>query len=324
MTNLEIYRKTFRFTLMRMLSGLVGTILIVGLPVAAFFITQSMEDGVRLGVCIGAFVAACIVVGLLSHFIGYLFRAGQIAMAARAIAEGELPEDPYTEGKQSVKKRFGTVAVFFAIEKIIKGIVRQITNGVTRVTSSIGGGKNDTANTVGAVINIVIAAMLQFMCACCMGWVFLHADQNPWRAACDGAIVYFKNWKDLLKNAGKVIAFGLISLIVLGGLLFGLTYLTMNGMPFMDTVTESMASFAAETELPLTLTAEQWALAAEGVTALILWCFLHSAFVDPYIMISVMNRYLKAGLENPPARSLDEKLSGLSKTYKKAVATART
>lgn len=331
MTSFEIYRKTFRFTGMRILTGLTGTALIAGLPVLAFAVTERVSSGTRIGICIGAFVAACILVGLLNRFIGYIFRAGQICIAAEAITTGKMPADPYAQGKTAVKKRFGTVAAFFAIEKIINAIVHQITNSVTRLTDSIGNrSNNDTVRTVGAVVSMGISAMMQFMCACCMAWVFIHPDINVWRAAADGAIVYFRNWKDLLKNTAKVIGAGLLSLILIGGLLFGATHLIIHQAPFMDEMTAGLNEFIAEQKVtdkdgnPIDpkFTPEQWKLIFEGIIALILWGIVHSALIDPYVMISVMNRYLKAGLANPPVRSEDDRLAELSKGYRKALAAA--
>ena len=324
MTTSELYKKTIKFTLMRALSGLIGMALIVGLPIAAYFLTGSMEDGARIGVCVGTFVVACVIVGLLTHFKGYTYRAGQIAVVAQSIVSGELPQDPYTEGKAQIKKRFGTVAVFFAIESVINHIVSQISNAVTRVTGTVARTtRSDAANYVGAAISIFVSAVTAFLCACCMGWVFVHPDQNPWRAACDGAIVYFKNWKDLLKNAGKVILMALISLIVIGGLLFGLTYLVLDNMPAINAMAQDLTAFCAEEELDIALSPDTWKLIFEGVAAFILWIVVHSTFVDPFIMISVMNRYMKAGIANPPVRSEDKKLADMSKAYKKAIANAQ-
>lgn len=346
MTAFEIYKKTFRFTLMRILSGLIGVVLMVGLPALAFAVTGKMEnDAARIGVCVGAFIVACIVVGLLSHFIGYVFRAGQIAVAAGAIAEGTMPEDPYAAGKAAVKKRFGTVALFFAIEKIINGIVHQITNAVTKLTDKLGGsrGKSEginTMQTIGAIINIIIAAMLKFMCACVMGWVFIHPDENGWRCAADGALIYFKNWKDLLKNTAKVIGIGLLSLIVIGGLLFGISHLVFDKMPVVNDMANELETTLREDWLEtdndgnvitdengkpvpvIELSADTLKIIFEVLVALIVWGIINSALVDPYVMISVMNRYIKAGLANAPARDLDGKLAGMSKAYKKAISTA--
>lgn len=312
----EIYSKTFRFTLMRILTGIVSFLLIVGLPILAIVIMAKKEAGTMLIAGGIAFIFAIILVSLLSRYVGYLFRAGQIAMVAEAAATGTLPEDPYTAGKQAVKNRFVTVTVFFAIERIINAIVNQITNAVTKVTDKVGG-DNKTAQSIGAAINLFISALLKYMCACVMGWVFVHPGENPWRSACNGAIVYFKNWKELLKNAGRVIGLTLVSLIIIGGPIFAFFHFVIGDMPFMAGLTEAVA--AAAVELDLTLSAVECGLIMEGVAALILWGMIHGAFVDPYIMISVMTNYMKAGLENPPAREMDEKLCGLSKSYRKAL-----
>ena len=321
MTSMEIYKKTFKFIWMRALIGVVETLVILGLPIVAFFITKDMETTVTLITSGSALVIAIVAVALFSHYVGYLYRAGQIAMVARGVSRGELPSDPFEEGKNAVKKRFLAVSVFFVIEKIINHIVSQITNAVNKAANKIGG-NNDTAKTVGAVVSLFISAMLKYMCACCMGWVFEHPEQNAWRGACDGAIVYFKNWKDLLKNTAKVVAMSLVSLIVVGGVLFGLSYLIIGSMSFIGPFSEAIVEFMAEMEMDVSLTAAQWALVFEGLVALVVWGVLHASFIDPYIMISVMGRYMKAGLSNPPTRDYDSKLAGMSKGFKKAMENA--
>ena len=343
MTNFAIYKKTFRFTLMRILTGLIGLALIIGLPAIVFAVTGKLEDTARIAACLGGFIVGCIAAGLISHFISYIFRAGQIAVAAKAAAGQDLPEDCYSEGKSIVKQRFGTVAVFFAIEKIINAIVSQLTSGVSKLTDKISSDSDsDAVKTIGAVINIVISAMLKFMCACCMGWVFINPDVNAWRCACDGAILYFKNWKDLLKNTGRILLIGLLSLVIIGGALFGVCHLTLNKAQFMTEMTTELSQFIQEVKLEeatqeastdgtvdedeqkaldaiSSLTPSEWAMIFEGLIALILWGILNSSLIDPFVMIGVMQRYIKAGLANPPKRELDEKLSGLSKSYKKAI-----
>ena len=342
MTNFQIYKGTFRFTLMRILTGLIRTALIVGLTALCFAITGGRSDEVRIAASFGGFVVGCILAGLIGHFVSYIFRAGQIAVVAEATQNGKLPDDCYAVGKASVKKRFGTVALFFAIEKIIKAIVSQLTNAVNKLTDKISeDSKNDTVKTISTVIQIVVAAMLKYVSACCMGWVFIHPDVNAWRAACDGAILYFKNWKELLKNTGRVLLIGLLSLAILGGAIFGCCHLALHNTQFMTEMTTELSDFLDEsnmeklsTELELddddnsfleklaAITPAQWTLIFEGIIALILWGILHGALVEPFMMISVMRGYIQAGLANPPARDVDEKLKGMSKSYKKALESA--
>lgn len=49
-----------------------------------------------------------------------------------------------------------------------------------------------------------------------------------------------------------------------------------------------------------------------AIVALLLWGGIHSAFVKPLILISVMRRYVEAGSANPPKVDLYGKLAGMS------------
>ena len=53
-----------------------------------------------------------------------------------------------------------------------------------------------------------------------------------------------------------------------------------------------------------------------------LWSGLHGAFVKPYILVSVMRRYIEAGRADTPQVDVYEKLSGMSKGFKKALGRA--
>ena len=47
---------------------------------------------------------------LISRFISYALKAGQIAMMTRGVSEGELPDNVIKEGRRVVKERFATAA----------------------------------------------------------------------------------------------------------------------------------------------------------------------------------------------------------------------
>ena len=94
---------------------------------------------------------------LISRFISYALKAGQIAMMTRGVSEGELPDNVIKEGRRVVKERFATVAAFFAITGVIRGIFNQIGRGVTKLGESIGG---DTGGAIGGLERFGKNAML--------------------------------------------------------------------------------------------------------------------------------------------------------------------
>ena len=68
----------------------------------------------------------------------------------------------------------------------------------------------------------------------------------------------------------------------------------------------------------------KWASKVSGaIIALILWGGIHGAFVKPYLLVSVMRRYIEAGRTSTPQIDVYEKLTGMSKGFRKALDRAQ-
>lgn len=323
MTNSEIYRRTLKFALMRLLCTIIGIIVVIGLPVGAFIAAAGASEGIAAIAAGAGLIVGIIVFVLIARYAGYLFTAGQIAMIAEGVSSGDLPEDTYAAGKRAVKERFATASVYFVLMGITKAISSEITMGINAVTSAIeGGAKAGPASTVGSVVSTVISVVLEYLNYCSLGWVFLHKDQSAFKSTCDGAVIYFQNWKVLLKNAAKVIGFTLVSLVVIGGVFFGASYLILGAIgPLQGVLADIDASLVLDdgTAAPAGTTLVVLSI----VVALLFWSGLHGAFVQPYILVSVMRRYIEAGQANPPKVDLYGKLAGMSKSFRKALDKAQ-
>ena len=319
MGNVEIYRKTLRFSVMRLLVTILGIFIIVALPLATFLITAGMSEVACAVATFVAFIVGIVVFALIIRYCGYLFTAAQVAMITEGVSKGTLPDDVYAAGKQAVKRRFVTASVYFALWSITKAITNQITAGLNALGRVADAGNNaGPASTVAGIVSTVISVVLEYLNYCSLGWVFLNANQSPFKSTCDGAVVYFQNWKTLLQNAGKVIGITVVSLVVIGGAFFGLGYLAFGSIP-------SMTAVLADIDAAATL--DDGSAVPPGtsliilcvIVALLLWGGIHSAFVKPFILISVMRRYIEAGLANPPKVDLYDKLAGMSAGFRKAL-----
>lgn len=319
MGNVEIYRKTLRFSVMRLLVTILGIFIIVALPLATFLITAGMSEVACAVATFVAFIVGIVVFALIIRYCGYLFTAAQVAMITEGVSKGTLPDDVYAAGKQAVKRRFVTASVYFALWSITKAITNQITAGLNALGRVADAGNNaGPASTVAGIVSTVISVVLEYLNYCSLGWVFLNANQSPFKSTCDGAVVYFQNWKTLLQNAGKVIGVTVVSLVVIGGAFFGLGYLAFGSIP-------SMTAVLADIDAAATL--DDGSAVPPGtsliilcvIVALLLWGGIHSAFVKPFILISVMRSYIEAGLANPPKVDLYGKLAGMSAGFRKAL-----
>lgn len=319
MGNVEIYRKTLRFSVMRLLVTILGIFIIVALPLATFLVTAGMSEVACAVATFVAFIVGIVVFVLIIRYCGYLFTAAQVAMITEGVSKGTLPDDVYAAGKQAVKRRFVTASVYFALWSITKAITNQITAGLNALGRVADAGNNaGPASTMAGIVSTVISVVLEYLNYCSLGWVFLNANQSPFKSTCDGAVVYFQNWKTLLQNAGKVIGITVVSLVVIGGAFFGLGYLAFGSIP-------SMTAVLADIDAAATL--DDGSAVPPGtsliilcvIVALLLWGGIHSAFVKPFILISVMRRYIEAGLANPPKVDLYGKLAGMSAGFRKAL-----
>lgn len=319
MGNVEIYRKTLRFSVMRLLVTILGIFIIVALPLATFLVTAGMSEVACAVATFVAFIVGIVVFVLIIRYCGYLFTAAQVAMITEGVSKGTLPDDVYAAGKQAVKRRFVTASVYFALWSITKAITNQITAGLNALGRVADAGNNaGPASTVAGIVSTVISVVLEYLNYCSLGWVFLNANQSPFKSTCDGAVVYFQNWKTLLQNAGKVIGITVVSLVVIGGAFFGLGYLAFGFIP-------SLTAVLADLDASATL--DDGSAVPPGtsliilcvIVALLLWGGIHSAFVKPFILIIVMRRYIEAGLANPPKVDLYGKLAGMSAGFRKAL-----
>ena len=175
---------------------------------------------------------------------------------------------------------------------------------------------------VASIISTIVSVVLEYLNYCSLGWVFLHREQSAFKSTCDGAVIYFQNWKTLMKNAGKVIAITIISLAIVGGAFFGLFYLVLGGIEPLTSVLadiDATATFEDGTAVP----AGTSLIVLCAIIALILWGGIHGAFVKPYLLVSVMRRYIEAGRVSTPQIDVYEKLTGMSRGFRKALDRAQ-
>ncbi len=312
MTNTEIYKKTLTFSLRRVLFDVLSLVIIIALSTGGFLIAAKVDDDAGvIGLLIGL-VLGLVVLLLISRYISYTYKAGQIAMMTRGITEDSLPENVYQEGRKEVKERFATIAIFFAVTGAIKAIFNQLGRGLTRVGEAVGG---KTGSNVADVINGVIQVVIAYLSDCCLGWVFYRRDVKPARATCEGAVLFFRHGKTLAKNMGRVAGIGLASLAVIGGAFFGIAWLIFSQMPQNFQILYDAIAEAAEGSL--TISPADLMLIAAGIAGVAMWLILHSVFVRPFVLVGVLRNYLKSGMEDIPDEASFAMLDGKSDRFRK-------
>ena len=149
MDNKKIYQLTLGFSLRRLGWDMICFLMLAAVTAAGFYGAEKVWNKGLIGLGVG-FTVGLILLAILTRFFSYTYKAGQIAMMTKGVTEGELPEDVIGEGKKIVKERFATVAGFFAVTGLIKGIFNQIGRAISKLGENIGG---DTGNAVGSAVS---------------------------------------------------------------------------------------------------------------------------------------------------------------------------
>ncbi len=317
MSNKEIYKKTLTFSVHRLLFNTICVLGIAILGVGGFILVDNLTNKGLIGLAVGV-VFGIILVAVISHFVSYTYQAGQIAMMTRALTEGDLPEDVYGEGKKVVKSRFTTVALYYAATRAIKAIFQELGHLITKAGEAIGG---DAGSTVGSAISIGIQVVVGFLCDCCLGWIFYRSDQGAVKSTLQGAAIFFKNGKALLRNVGRIFGMGLVSLAVIGGTFFGVFFLIFSNMTdaftsLRDEILEAGARM--NTSIPSFFqNPTNLALIAAIILAFIIWSIIHGAFVRPFILVGVLRNFTQVGMSTETTENDYESITKKSKKFAK-------
>ena len=318
MDNKQIYKATLCFSIRRILWDILGLLVLAALTAGGFFIADKTTDKGLIGLAIGLIVGLVILIIFL-RWVSYKYKAGQIAMMTKGVTEGELPKDVLSAGHQIVKSRFRTVAAFFAVTSVIKGIFNQLGRGITAAGQAIGG---DNGGTVGSVISSVIQVIVSYLCDCCLGWVFFRKEVKATKATLEGSVLFFKHGKTLAKNLGRVFGIGLLSLVVIGGAFGGIFYLIASRFPatfnrLFQEIAESSENLPAWLNSPTTLM-----IAAAVLAGVIIWSLIHSVFIRPFVLVGVLRNDIQSGIEDMPTEASFSMLDSKSSKFKKLHAEA--
>lgn len=300
MTNFQVYKKTLSFSFIKFAVDLLALIAVVGASVAGFFIMNQSTNRALIGLAVGL-VIGIILATLIEFFISNRIKAAHIAMITKGVTEDKLPDHTTKAGFDEIKGRFGKITVFFLITRAIKGIFNQIGRGINQIGTAVGG---DVGNGVTSAINSAIQVVIGYLCDCCLGWVLFRKDINSFKAGCEGAVIFFKHGKTLVKNVGRIFGMGFLSLIVFGGAFFGLSFLILNAIPgLMSTLSNEILELGTRNNWNIPDFVSNVTLLTviiSAILAIVLWSMLHSVIARPFILVGVMRNFMNAGKAHIP------------------------
>ncbi len=288
MTSKQLFKKSMPFCMAKLGLG-AATLLIDGILLALFmgFGWLFGESGLIIGFIVWC-AAIPVVRFALMHYLGYLVKAGHVAVIAEACRTGRFPENQVDYGKKMVKERFATSNIYFAVDKLISSAVKQIQKGIEKVAGALD--FIPGMDAIAGLAKFFVEISLGYVDECCLGWTFYNAEQGAFKSAADGVVIYAQNWKALLKNAALTMV-----KVVLGLILMVIAVFVPIGLLFRLFHWNGLIAFV--------------------LACLIAWV-VKFAFVDSYIMCQMMATYMQVAPNTVITFDLYGKLSKMSQSFR--------
>jgi len=292
----EIFSKTLPFAWAKLLLGLATVLISVVLFAILMGIAWLIKiDAVLIFMFFLWLGLTKVVDFILNNYLGYMLKAGHVAVITEAVTTGRIPDNQVAYGKQMVKERFLQSNVYFVLDKLVAGAVRQL----QRVVQKLGnmGSFIPGMNYITNIVNMFIGIALNYVDECCLGYTFLHKEQGAFKSAADGVVIYWQNWKKLLKDAAKTTLMVVIFVVAVTLVVFLLFFLVLKLFNLQGTAA-TIAGFVVF-----------------FLAAFVAWAF-KKAFIDSYILVNMVASYMEVAPSTQISFDLYGKLCGLSSKFK--------
>lgn len=153
----------------------------------------------------GAFWGGAIGFGLVGavmywarEYLLYLVKAGHIAVLVELIDGRGLPagRGQIDHGTAIVKERFAQASALFALDQLVKGVIRAVTGLASGLLSFLPGAKQ-LRDIMRAFLRIAVG----FLDEVILAHAIRTGSSNGWESAQEALVLYGQNWKVMLRNA---------------------------------------------------------------------------------------------------------------------------
>ena len=184
---------------------------------------------------------------IINHYIGYMIKVGHIAVITEAVTTGKVPEHQVSYGMHAVKERFLTSNIYFVLDKLVAGAVRQIQRVVGKVTNAMSALPIPGMGMVTGLAKFYVGLSLGYIDECCLGYTFYKGKQSAFKSAADGVVIYAQNIKTLLANAAITMLVVVLGFVGITLILFIISGLVFKMLPYPGWIGFIIAVFLAIT-----------------------------------------------------------------------------
>ena len=234
--------------------------------------------------------ATAAVLYFLREYILYMVKAGHIAVMVEYLEGKELPEGrgQIEHAQKVVKERFGAANTLFALDQIIKGVLKVVVGIIQGIANILPiPGLDGAVKLLRAFLKTAVGLLDEVI----LGHLIRTNAQNPWSGSRDALVLYAQNAKPMLMNAAWIaLASWILSFVV---------FLVML-LPAAAVVWLIPGSWSA----------------GGFIFAIIFAWAVKAALIEPFAIACLLQAYFKVTDGQTPNPEWVEKLDNTSKKFK--------
>lgn len=225
------------------------------------------------------------------EYILYIVKAGHIAVLVELLDGKSMPggKSQINHATVIVKERFAQASVLFAVDQLIKGVIRAISGLVRGILTvlPIPGGQQ-----LSSILHAFLRVAVGFVDEVILAHAIRTKATDPWASAKEALVLYGQNYKVMLRNAAWLAAIVyLLSFIV---------FLLM----------------LAPAALVVYLLPGAWAAGGFVFALLFAWS-VKAAVLEPFAMACLMQVYFRVIEDQQPDPEWEAKLEQMSSHFRK-------
>ncbi|TXK60980.1 hypothetical protein [Alkalisalibacterium limincola] len=296
--------RTLPFLVLRVLvyfGILVAYVLGIAIGGGLGYMVGSIGGGAGSGGGVGALIGFALVSGVLywaREYLLYMVKAAHLAVLVELLDGKPIPDGKgqLQHGAAVIRERFIESSVLFAVDRLIKVVLRAFNRTVTRVTNFLPiPGLQGVTQFALAVVNM----SLTYVDEAILAHNIRNRIDNPWAGARDGMVLYAQNYRNLIKNA-------LWLTLVVWALTFVIFLVVLAPVALVVAFFPTIGGV--------------WALVLAALAA---WS-LKAALIDPFATTALVQAYFKATDGQEPNPEWAGKLESASGKFREIGAKAQS
>ncbi|MCA9840376.1 MAG: hypothetical protein KC422_25935 [Trueperaceae bacterium] len=134
-----------------------------------------------------------------SRYYFYLLKAAHTAVMTEIITTGKVPEGSQVAyGKAQVMNRFRDTSLMFGVDRLVDGVVKAVIRNFARLADLL---PIPGLDSLMGLVQRVAVASSTYVDEAILSRAYARREQNVWKVAQDGVILYAQAWKPILTNA---------------------------------------------------------------------------------------------------------------------------